>query len=236
MTVVSSFSINSLLSCLDAAEMEQLVAHSSLVPLYKNVDIGHPDTTITYCWFPLSGLVSVIAMDADGGEAEVGIIGRDGCVNATVAIGETHHAMRLLVQLPGEALRIEAAVLLSLAHNSPELLGLLQRYTQAFSIQVASSALAFARYSIPKRLARWLLMANDRVEGDIGMVHDALAVMLGVRRAGVTEALHSLERKGAIHAQRGKIVITSRERLLEIAASGYGIPEASYARLLMVGA
>ena len=223
---------NHLLARLGADERDRVAAHASLEPLEKGVDIGHPGEAIEYCWFPLSGLVSIIAMDFDGGEAEVGIIGCDGCVNAAVVIGETQSEMRLLVQIGGEALRIEAGIVQTLARSSPQLAHLLQCYVQAFSIQVASSALAFARYPIAKRLARWLLMASDRVEGDLPLVHDALAIMLGVRRAGVTEAVQALQRRGAIHAYRGRIAITSRELLLGVASSGYGAPEAAYARLM----
>jgi hypothetical protein len=104
---------------------------------------------------------------------------------------------------------------------------------RAFAIQVAFTALANGRAKLEERLARWLLMVHDRVVGDrIVLTHEYMAVMLGVRRPGVTVALHILEGKGAIRSHRGEVVIKDREGLAAEAGGGYGQPETEYARLL----
>lgn len=106
-------------------------------------------------------------------------------------------------------------------------------YARAFAIQVGGSALAFASYSISRRLARWLLMCADRVgPNDITLTHDALSIMLGVRRAGVTIALNELATAGGILLRRGTIVIVNRDTLERRAGAGYGEAKESYQRLI----
>jgi hypothetical protein len=117
--------------------------------------------------------------------------------------------------------------------DSPELRNVLLRYSQAFMIQTAHTALANGRAKLEERLARWLLMAHDRVNGDeVPLVHEFLALMLGVRRAGVTVALHMLEGQALIRASRGKIVVLDRQGLEEAANGLYGVPEREYERLM----
>jgi CRP-like cAMP-binding protein len=108
----------------------------------------------------------------------------------------------------------------------------LLRYAQAFSVQLAQSALANAQGKLEERLARWLLMAHDRVNGDeLELTHEFLALMLGVRRAGVTTALHQLEKRGLVSMARSSVVILDREGLQECSNGLYGTPEAEFERL-----
>jgi CRP-like cAMP-binding protein len=107
------------------------------------------------------------------------------------------------------------------------------RFVHAMTIQMANTALANSKVKVDARLARWLLMAHDRVDGDkIELTHEFLALMLGVRRAGVTEALQVLEDRKLIRNSRGKVIIRNRKRLEEAANGSYGVPEAEYARLM----
>jgi CRP-like cAMP-binding protein len=99
-------------------------------------------------------------------------------------------------------------------------------------IQVAATALTNGRYEIGQRLARWLLMCQDRLGDQLPLTHDFLALMLGVRRPGVTSAMHVLEGEQLIYAERGLIRIRSRQRLEEYAGAAYGVPEAEYRRLI----
>jgi CRP-like cAMP-binding protein len=123
----------------------------------------------------------------------------------------------------------------SALETSATLRTLLLRYSQAFSIQVAFTALCNGRYTIEERLSRWLLMCHDRVDGDtIPVTHDFLALMLGVRRAGVTIALQILEGDHILKATRGRIEIRDRAELLQTAGGSYGLPEAEYERLMAV--
>jgi CRP-like cAMP-binding protein len=107
------------------------------------------------------------------------------------------------------------------------------RFQQWMLIQASCAALSHGCYTIPERLARWVLMVHDRLDGDeLPLVHQFLAMMLGVRRSGVTDAVHILEGKGAIRATRGNITVLNREVLQGVAGGSYGVAEAEYERLL----
>jgi CRP-like cAMP-binding protein len=110
---------------------------------------------------------------------------------------------------------------------------LLLRYVQTLLIQTAQSAVANARYQIEARLARWLLMCHDRVEGDeIALTHEFMAMMIGAQRSGVTVALHILEGAAMIRSKRGRVIILDREKLEDLAGDSYGPAEAEYRRLI----
>ncbi len=135
--------------------------------------------------------------------------------------------------IAGPALRIEPQNLRQALQRSPSLHSLLLRYVQAFTIQTAHTALSNGSHKIEERLARWLLMCHDRLdEDDLPLTHEFIALMLGVRRAGVTEALNILEGRGIIRAGRGNIVVLQRTKLEKAAGDSYGVPEAEYRRLI----
>lgn len=225
---------NLLLSMLSASDQNVLVSRGMVVDLALGTDLAIAGEPIAYCWFPYDSLVSVIASDGDGNEAEIGIIGADGMVNSGVLVGSRQSPMRALVQIPGSALRVDARAIRAAAAASPDCMRLMLAYNHALSVQAAFSALAYAQYSIEKRLARWTLMCADRVgENRVDLTHDALSIMLGVRRAGVTVALHNLVKKGAITTRRGGLSITDRPVLLQIAGAGYGMAEAEYQRIVV---
>ena len=137
------------------------------------------------------------------------------------------------VQAAGQGLRASADDIREAMRASGSLRENFLRFGQAFMTQTAHTAVANGRATIEERLARWILMAQDRVDGnDLMLTHEFLALMLNVRRAGVTEALNVLSKKGLISANRGQIRVLDRPRL-EAAANGfYGIPEAEYQRLI----
>jgi CRP-like cAMP-binding protein len=115
---------------------------------------------------------------------------------------------------------------------SPSLRDSLLRFVQAFGVQIAQLAICNAQSALQARLARWLLMAHDRVEDDrLPLTHELLSLMLGVRRAGM-EALHVLREQGLISYQRGEIVVQDRKGMQRTAGEAYGIPEAEYRRLI----
>jgi CRP-like cAMP-binding protein len=150
-----------------------------------------------------------------------------------VVLGDDRSPHETMVQVSGEAMRLPAADLRHAMDASPTLRNLLLRYSQAFMIQTSHTALANGRAKLEERLARWLLMAHDRIDGDeLPLVHEFLAVMLGVRRAGVTVALHILEGQALIGARRGKIIVLDRQGLEEAANGIYGVPEREYERLM----
>jgi len=137
------------------------------------------------------------------------------------------------VQVAGEGQRIGAARLRTAMAASGAMRALFLKYVQTFTIQTAHTAIANGRANIDERLSRWLLMAQDRIGGrELPLTHEFLAVMLGVRRAGVTEALSVLEGAKSIRAVRGQITVLDRKRLQERARDSYGVPEAEYLRLI----
>lgn len=128
---------------------------------------------------------------------------------------------------------VKATAIRKAMRTSASLRGLFLNYVQTFMVQTAYTAIANGRGKIEERLARWLLMAHDRIEtATLPLTHELIALMLGVRRAGVTDALTILQRRGLIGLMRGKIVVLNRTGLERYAGGYYGIPEAEQRRLL----
>lgn len=230
---MSEDATNRLLALIPSEDRDVFATHGEVVELIKGQDLARAGDTVAYCWFPTAGLVSVIAADENGDEAEVGIIGREGMVSSGALLGSRRSAMRVLVQIGGSALRVDIQTVLSAASESTACRAVLTAFAQSLAVQAAYSALAYAKYPIVKRLARWVLMCADRVGDDsIDLTHEALSIMLGVRRAGVTVALQALAEDGAIGRQRGILRVVDRSRLLAIAGAGYGPAEDEYRHLL----
>lgn len=224
---------NVLLSMLSPADYAVLADRGLVVEMILGEDLAAAGGSIDFCWFPLSGLASVIAEDSDGKQAEVGMIGYEGVVNGGAAAGNEQSTMRVLVQIAGQALRVDARSINRLAADSDPFSKLMTAFSNAFALQAAFSALAYSQYPIEQRLARWALMCGDRVGDDhFGLTHEALSIMLGVRRAGVTVALQALTTKGAITPRRGGRSIRDHAILLGIAGAGYGAAEAEYQRMI----
>jgi CRP-like cAMP-binding protein len=138
-----------------------------------------------------------------------------------------------VVQLSGEAFRIEQKRMVDALARSASLSNLVLRYQTALLIQVSYTALSHGGFTVPERLARWLLMVQDRAEGDeFPLVHEFFSWMLAVRRAGVTEAFRDLRSHGCIETGRGMVKILDREMLIELSSGSYGPPEIEYERLL----
>lgn len=185
-----------------------------------------------HVWFPESGLGSIISSTSDGRRLEVGIYGRDGMSGTPLMLGVDRTPHEHLIQVAGAGLRIPANAFMASVNESESLRSLMLRYVQVFTVQTASTALANGGFNIDERLARWLLMCDDRADGVVRLTHEFLSIMLGVRRSSVTVALQTLEGAGLIRASRGQITITDRAKLEEVAGDSYGPPEAEYERLI----
>lgn len=189
---------------------------------------------IEFIYFIESGFSSEIAVDAGGARIEVGCIGNEGFAGIPAILGAASSPHKSFMETDGTALRIPSARVVEAMRRSEFLTSLLLRYVHVFMIQIASTVLADGRYGIPERTARWLLMSQDRMESDeLPLTHKFLSLMLGVRRASVTDALHALEGEGAIKATRARIHIRNRTTLESIAGHSYGLPEAEYERVMM---
>jgi CRP-like cAMP-binding protein len=229
----TTFSRNRLLGAMASDDFEILRSRLERVSLKQRDVLEEPNQPIPYVYFLEPGLGSVVATAGEGEKVEVGVIGPDGMSGLAIVNGTDRSPHETFIQIAGDALRIGTDDLRHAIDESRSLHSLLLRYSQAFSIQVAHTALVNGRYSVHERLARWLLMSHDRVDGDeVPLTHDFLSLMLGVRRAGVTVALHILEGAKVVRNKRGSITILDRAELEESAGGSYGAPEKEYERLM----
>ncbi|WP_238384200.1 Crp/Fnr family transcriptional regulator [Teichococcus vastitatis] len=183
-----------------------------------------PEQPITEIYFPETGYVSMLVYMEDGDAIEVGQIGFDGMVGIPVVLEGDSDGLEAMVQHPGTALRMSAAALREMLESTPALHSLLLRYALVHHEQVARTGACNGRHGVAERLARWLLMAHDRSEGDtFSMTQEFMSMMLGVRRAGVSVAAGFLRKAGLIHYERGEITVTNRPGLEAAACECYGI-------------
>jgi CRP-like cAMP-binding protein len=194
-----------------------------------------PDRKTDFIYFVESGIASVVANSDSGQSVEVGHLGREAIAGGHVILKADTTPTSTYMQVAGDGIRIPVAAFNRAISADKDAHDLFLRFMQYLSIQVAQSALANARYEVPAGLARWLLMSHDRIDSDdLPLTHEFLALMLGVRRSGVTDHLHIAEGNHAIKATRGNIRILDRAKLIAIAGDCYGLPEREYARLMSV--
>jgi CRP-like cAMP-binding protein len=226
-------SSNHLLASLATGDFALLEPHLKSVPLKLRKGIEKPNRRIEEIYFPESGFVSVVAVQSKETQVEVGLIGREGMTGLPVVLGDDRTPHSTYVQAAGEGQCIPALELASALGASRSLRDLLLKYVQAFGVQTAQTAICNAQSRLDQRLARWLLMAHDRLGTNLlPLTHEFLSLMLGVRRAGVTEALQALKTRALIAVGRGQTTVRDRKGLERIAGGAYGIPEAEYRRLL----
>jgi CRP-like cAMP-binding protein len=224
---------NRLLALLSPADF-RLIEHS-LEPLQwqRGDSLVEPDQRCDYVYFPETAIVSIIVILSQGRKIEVGLYGRDGVGPTSLILGSDQTPHRHFVQVEGCGFRLGRQALADAMALSSSFRALLLRYCDYFTIQTSVTALSNGSSLITERLARWLLMCHDRVDGDhLNLTHDFLALMLGVRRSSVTDAIHILEGELIIRAARSHIEIRNREKLERVAVDSYGLPEAAYERLV----
>src|SRR3954469_12978589 len=223
---------NRLLAALTPDAFWLLQPHLEPVPLGLRqwvIETGEPIQHVT---FPEHGIISILA-DTSQGRIEVGLLGPEGMAGLPVVLGIERSPHGYMVQAAGEALRITAQDLRTALRHSPSLQAGLLRYAHALMVQTAETAYANAGFTIEARLARWILMTDDRLNCDeLPLTHDFLSMMLGVRRPGVTIAVQALEGNRLIRAKRGGITVLDRVRLEDVADGAYGVSEAEYASVM----
>lgn len=223
---------NQLLSGLTLADRARLAPQLVRVNLALRETIERADTPIEYVYFPESGIISIVAKTEED-QIEAGLVGREGMSGTAVVLGNHRSPNDAFVQMAGVAYRISAKHLREALDLSKTMRQRMQRFAQVFTVQIAQTAFANGKAQIDVRLARWLLMVHDRHDDDeLPLTHEFIAVMLGVRRSSVTEALQQLEGDGLIRASRGVIQIIKRKGLVALAGGIYGTPEREYDRLL----
>jgi len=224
---------NLLLKNLSRSDRELLEPHLKPVEFKFRQRLEDAHRRIRAVYFIDHGLGSVIGIGlGERRQSEVAIVGREGVTGTSVLLGSDRSPNETFMQLEGSGRSISTTDLQNVMAKSRSLATCLLRFVHVLTIQIAHTAVANAKGSVDERLARWLLMAHDRVDGnDVKLTHDFLASMLGSRRAGVTVALNKLEADGLVSNSRSCITIVDREGLREKADGLYGVPEAEFARL-----
>jgi CRP-like cAMP-binding protein len=226
-------SANELLRALPLRDYARVLKGLEPVPLTFGEVLYEPGSKIRYAYFPTEGIVSLLSMCGPDKAAEVGIVGNEGLVGGSAAVGLAVSEMRAVVQGSGSAMRISAARLQKEFSENTAWHGALFRYTHALMGQVAQTAACNRFHMVDARLARWLLATRDRLRsGAFYLTHHFLSQMLGVRRAGVTVAAGKLERKNLITYSRGNIRILNAPGLEAVACTCYGTVKAIYSRSL----
>jgi CRP-like cAMP-binding protein len=204
------------------------------IPLAVRERLIEPDVPIPWVYFPLHGVVSLISTLGSGAQVEVATIGNEGLIGLPLVLYANTIPFTAFVQVPGEALRIDAAVFGRLLdEETGTVRQLLYRYTQALFNQLAQHVVCNRLHQIAQRSARWLLLTHDRVGRDeFPLTHEFLALMLGVRRASVTEVAGRLQRAGLIRYRLGRIRVLDRAGLEAASCECYGVIKQEYDRLL----
>lgn len=224
---------NYLLNLLSQSDRELLRPDLEALSLDVDDVLEQPNKPIKHVYFIEAGIASVVTTVGGDRDIEVGIIGREGMSGCAVILGDGRSPHVTFMQVGGQAQRLAVAKFHAAMNSSATFRALAMRSALLFSIQTAHTAVANARASVEQRLARWLLMAHDRLDGDeLPLTHEFLSMMLAVRRAGVTVALHAFERQNLIRTQRRHITIIDREGIEEFAEDFYGVPEAEFQRLM----
>jgi len=213
---------NLVLTRLARTDFALLKPHLEAVDLPVPMQLETANARIDAVYFLESGFASVVADGPGKRSIEVGIIGREGMTGLSVVLGHDRSPHETYIQAMGSAHRLSAAKLRAAMEQSAPLHRSLLRSVHAFLLQATQTAVANGRSKNQERLARWLLMAADRMDGkELPLTHKFLALMLGVQRPAVTVAVQALEREGLIKAGREVITITNRKRLVEMSNGTY---------------
>jgi len=219
-------SSNRILSRLSREDLALLEPHLEAVDLPARKSLEKRKKRIEHVYFIESGFASVVANGMSKPSIEVGIIGREGMTGLAVVLGHDRAQHDTFIQLPGKGMRMTVDSFREAQDRSVSLHRELLRYANAFLMQTTTTALANGRSKVEERLARWLLMAHDRVDGDeLPLTHEFLGMMLGSPRPGVTLAVQALEREGLIDARRARITILDRKAMEKRSNGTYVPPE-----------
>jgi CRP-like cAMP-binding protein len=224
---------NHLIQLLPRSDRLQLIARCEQVQLVLADDLYLPGEPTKHVYFPIDGFISLITTVDGSPGLEVGMVGREGMAGMHVALGVLAAPVRAVVQGPGSSWRIASHVFQAALAASPALQRVFDRYLCVLLTQLTTSAACLRYHQIRPRLARWLLMTQDRAHADtFRMTHEFLAYMLGVRRVGITAAAGALQHSGLIEYTRGDLTVLDRSGLEAAACGCYGADQAGYAALM----
>src|SRR5580692_2601266 len=221
---------NRLLLALPSSNLKQLMPELQQIRCRREQVLMDVDSSLDHIFFPDIGVVSVVAVYADGSVIEMATIGREGCTSVQAVLGAKSSSVRLLVQIPGSAAKMSRAAFTRAMGSMPSFRNLMYAYAQAFLEQVLVSVACNGAHSLQERLARWLLMMRDRGDDDaLEITQSLLAEMLGVQRPSSTNAAHELERGGLIARGRRQITILDRQGLMAASCECYQLVRARVA-------
>lgn len=223
---------NQILRTLRSEDLQSFLPQLESLTLPLQAIIQRPERSIEHVYFVESGTISMIATLEDGSESEVGLVGREGIVGKSLAMGATFADLEALVQVPADVRRISADGFRAALIEVPSLLDIVLRYINVFHFQVARTAACNSRHQIEQRLARWILMTADRVETDnFPMTQSFMSRMLGVQQASVNLSVRTIQRAGLIETGPGWIKILNRAAMEGLACDCYAAVNRRFAAL-----
>ena len=217
-------SANQILARLPERESKRLLPHFQFVSFRLKEVLYRPGEPIQYAYFPQNAVLSMIAPMDDGRSVKVTLVGREGMLGIRALLGAETHWYDSIVQIPGGCLRIDAKVLQTEFRRGGVVQERLLHYISYLLVQLSQTAACNRVHRLEQRLARWLLMAHDRVKQDVfPITHEFLSDMLGTPRSEVSIAAAALRKSGAIRYARGKMTIVNRKGLQSAACECYQI-------------
>ena len=224
---------NRILGSLPRASLERMLPDLELRPLAMRQVVQPRRQRLKEVIFPVVGVASMISMGDSGDSVEVATIGCEGMVGLPLFLGGESAAVEVFIQVPGEGMHLPAAAFQRHVEREPALKRALLLYTQALLTQVAQCSACNCHHPVVERCARWMLQTHDRVRGDeFPLTHDFLGLMLGVRRASVTDTAGVLQKRKLIRYQRGLVTVLDRKGLEKAACECYRLITREFERLL----
>jgi CRP-like cAMP-binding protein len=227
MAIPSSWPRNRLLLALPASNLKQLMPELERIRCQREQILMDVDSSLNHVFFPDIGVISAVAVYADGSIIEMATIGREGFTDVQAVFGARISSARFLVQIPGSAAKMSRAAFTRAMASMPSFRNLMHAYVQAFLEQVMVSVACNGAHSLKQRLARWLLMMRDRGDDDtLQITQSLLAEMLGVQRPTITNAARELEQAGLIERGRRQVTILDRPGLTAASCECYQLVRA----------
>ena len=224
---------NAILNRLSDDQLKTLLPKFKLVKLKRGDILYEPDDKIEYVYYPTSGVISLLATFEDGTTVEAGLTGNEGMMGTACVLGADTTPHQALVQISGEALRMTYGDLRAQVGQDGAFLAAMLTYTNLLFVMVAQTAACNRMHTLEQRLARWLLLTDDRVSGsELELTQDFISRMLGVRRAGVTVAANELRQRGIIEYRRGNVIVLDRKGLEQTSCECYELVKQQYDRYL----
>jgi CRP-like cAMP-binding protein len=219
---------NKILAALDEADYPNLFSHLELTSLAQGQVIYEAESPIDHVYFPESAVFSMLSTMEDGRTVEVGPVGQEGLVGLRIFLGAETSMDQVIVHVAGDAMQLQASVFKAAVSAQGAMSDKLMRYTQMLLAMTARSGACNKLHSTEQQLARWLLIMSDYVGEELALTHELIALTLGVRRAGVSEAANGFRNGGVIDYRRGHIQIVNRRGLEVIACECYSVVKKEY--------